>query len=247
MPHHPFDPAMVAADVEAKRRDGRIKEARDKLHYYLPYAPRDPSLCFAGGVFYASLGYGREAVRFFEVVEKSGHPLAKEATARLHVLAAEGTERSRDVAVCVLSLAEVYRTAMTPYARQWRFDHWERATLADPCWVLAKEHLHGRISGGHAAPPGHPYAWWTVRYAIEALEPSAVAVALGNRFGPRDVLVFLETETAGLDWSEPTIEQRLGTMCPDKPTALERISGPIDVARLQRVYVAGRVGERDLL
>ncbi len=237
-----FDPSSVAADVEAKRRAGKLIEARDVLHRALPYAPRDASICYAGGLLYEQLGYAREAVRFLEVVEKSGHPtLAAEASNILGKIAAEGIPGSRDVAVCVLSLGEVFRSLMTPYARQWPYAHWEASTLADPCWVLNPSHVTGQISGGHAAPPGHPWAWWTVRYAIEALEPTAVAVALGRRFPPGELLVFLETPTAGLEWLEPTPSHRLGTLAPDKVTALERVSAPIDASRLTRVYVAGKV------
>ena len=243
-----FDPVAIAADVEAKRRAGRLVEARDALHAALPYAPADPSICYAGGRLYDQLGYAREAVRFLEVVEKSRHPtLAAEASALLTRIARDGTQSARDVAVCVLSLAEIYRTMMTPYARAWSYPHWESATLADPCWVLNVTHLAGAISGGHASPPGHPYAWWTVRYAIEAIDPTGVAGALGGRFGVGEVLVFLETETMGLDWVEPNDTHRLGTFAPRAATALERVTPPIDASRLRRVYVAGRVGPTSLL
>ncbi len=238
----PWDPFQVAADVEAKRRAGRLLEARDALHAALPWAPNDPAICHAGGELYAQLGYAREAMRFYEVVERSAHPtLARDATAKLSRLAAEGTEGSKDVAVCVLTLGEVYRTAMTAYARAWPYAHWEAATLADPCWVLNPTHLEGAIPGGHAAPPGHRFAWWTVRYAIEALDATAISASLGARFSTGDVLVFLETPAHGLAFDEPTDAHRLGTTTIRRATAIERASEPVDARRITRVYVAGRV------
>lgn len=238
----PWDPLQIAAEVEAKRRAGRLVEARDALHAALPWAPNDPAICHAGGELYAQLGYAREAMRFYEVVERSGHPtLARDAIAKLARLAGEGTEGSKDVAVCVLTLDEVYRAFMTQYARAWPYAHWEASTLADPCWVLNTTHLEGAVSGGHAAPPGHRFAWWTVRYAIEALDPSAVASSLGGRFSTGDVLVFLETPAQGLAFEEPTDAHRLGTTAIRKATAIERATAPVEATRLTRVYVAGRV------
>ena len=243
-----FDTNAIAADVDSKRRAGKPIEARDALHRALPHAPKDPALCFAGGTLYAQLGYAREAVRFLEVVEKSGHPaLAPQASALLSSLAGEGTAGARDLAVCVLTLAEVYGALMTPYARAWSYAHWESSTLADPCWVLNLTHLAGVVSGGHAAPPGHPLAWWTVRYAIEALDPGGVSSSLGGRFSVGDVLVFLETPTMGLPFEQPTDPQRLGTLSVRTATAIERVTQPIEVSRLSRVYVAGRVEEPSLL
>ncbi|GAC1356747.1 MAG: hypothetical protein NVSMB47_10120 [Polyangiales bacterium] len=242
-----FDPRAVAADVDARRRAGDWLGARDALHRALPYAPGDPDLCHAGGLLYEQLGYAREAVRFFEVVERAHHAtLTPDATQRLGRIAGEGTAGARDVAVCVVTLAELYRSLMTPYARQWTYAHWEQATLADPCWVLHPAHVAGPIRGGHPTPPPHPFAWWTVRYAIEALEPALVSAALGRRFGEGDVLVFLETPAMGLEWSEPTAAQRLGTLAPVPSTALERVSAPVEAARLSRVYVVGRVGAMPL-
>jgi hypothetical protein len=240
-----FDPHAVANDVDARRRAGALIEARDALHRALPYAPQDPDLCFAGGALYEQLGYAREAMRFFEVVEKSKHPtLAPQATARMNTLAKEGSTGARDVAVCVVTLAELWRTFMTPYARQWDYAHWERSTLADPCWVLNPGHVAGAISGGHAVPPPHALAWWTVRYAIEALEPDAISTSLGGRFATGDMLVFLETPTMGLEWIAPTLEHRAGAITlAERTTALERVSAPIDASRLTRVYVAGRVAQ----
>jgi len=238
----PFDPTAIAADVEAKRRAGRVIEARDALHAALPYAPTDPALCHAGGELYAQLGYAHEAVRFYEVVERSKHPtLSAHATQMLTKIAAEGTEGARDVAVCVLKLSEVWAALMTPYAKQWPYAHWEASTLADPCWVLNLGHLQGMVSGGHASPPPHRLAWWTVRYAIEALDPSAINDAVGARFSEGDVLVFLETPTAGLPFEAPNEGDRLGTVSLKPPTALERVTPPVEVQRLTRVYVAGRV------
>lgn len=243
-----FDPRSIAADVDARRRAGAVIEARDVLHRALPYAPNDPDLCFAGGALYEQLGYAREAIRFYEVAERSKHPtLAPQATMRLNAIAKEGTAGARDVAVCVVTLAEAWRAFMTPYARQWNYQRWEQSTLADPCWVLNPSHFAGAISGGHAVPPVHTLAWWTVRYAIEALDPEAMSSALGARFSIGDVLVFLETPTAGLDWVEPTAEHRVGTVMLRKATALERVTPPIDASRLTRVYVAGKIERSGLL
>jgi hypothetical protein len=238
----PFDPVAIAADVDAKLRAGRVWEARDALHAALPYAPSDPSLCLAGGRLYAHLGYAREAMRFLQVVEASdAATLAREASATLNRIAKEGTDRARDRAVCVLTLAEAYRAYFTPYARQWPYAHWEAACLRDPCWALTAQHLAGTLSGGHASPPGHRRAWWTVRYAIEALSPAEVADSLGRRFSEGDVLVHLETETSGLPFAAPTDQDRLGTLAPMRATAMEAVTDPIDLARIDRVYVAGRV------
>lgn len=237
-----WDPLQTAAWVDAERRAGRLIAARDALHAALPYAPTDAALCHAGGELYAALGYAREAMRFFEVVERSGHPsLAADATAKMTRLASEGTDGAKDVAVCVLSLLEVYRALMTDYARAWPYAHWEAACLADPCWVLNPTHLAGRISGGHAAPPGHAKAWWTVRYAIEALDATTVNASLGGRFAPGDVLVFLEQSATTLPSAPPDERDRLGTTAIKRVTAVELVSDPIDVARSSRLYVVGRV------
>lgn len=239
-----WDASAVAHDVAQKTRAGRYMEARDALHAALSWAPQDPALCHAGGDLYFALGYAREAMRFYEVAEKSGHPgFAPDATQKLQRLARDGTDGAKDVAVCVLTLAEVYRTLMTPYARAWPYAHWEGATLADPCWVLNLSHLDGWISGGHAAPPGQASSWWTIRYAIEALDASSVNDSLGGRFAPGDVLVFLETPVGGMPLEEPTETHRLGTMAVKRATAIERVCPTVDVHRLSRVYVAGRVGE----
>lgn len=239
-----WDPVQTAAWIDSERRAGRWIAARDALHAALPHAPSDPALCHAGGELYAALGYAREAMRFFEVVERSGHPsLAADATAKMTRLAAEGTDGAKDVAVCVLSLLEVYRALMTDYARAWPYAHWEGACLADPCWVLNPSHLGGLLSGGHAAPPGHARAWWTVRYAIEALDPTAVNASLGGRFAPGDVLVFLEQPATTLPLSPPDERDRLGTTAIKRVTAVEMVSDPIDASRMSRLYVAGRVDE----
>lgn len=239
-----WDPIQAAAFVDSERRAGRLVAARDALHAALPYAPNDAALCHAGGELYAQLGYAREAIRFYEVVERSGHPsLARDAGDKITRLAAEGTEGAKDSAVCVLSLLEVYRTLMTDYARAWPYAHWEAACLADPCWVLLPSHLAGALSGGHAAPPGHPRVFWTIRYAIEALDPSAVNASLGGRFGAGEVLVFIETSATTLPLEPPTERDRLGTTAVQKVTATEFVSDPIDVARSSRVYVAGRIDE----
>jgi hypothetical protein len=238
----PFDPVAVAADVDAKLRGNRIWEARDALHLALPYAPRDPSLCLAGGRLYYKLGYAREAMRFLEVVEASDvTTLAAEATQLLNRVAKEGTEGARDRAVCVLTLMEVYRYLFTPYARQWPYPHWEAACLRDPCWSLTPQHLGGMLSGGHASPPGHRRAWWTVRYAIEALSPAEVAASLGRRFADGDVLVMIETPAAGLPFATPVDVDRLGTLAPVAATAMEAVTDPIDLSRVDRVYAAGRI------
>jgi len=239
-----WDPLQTAAWIEAERRAGRLVAARDALHAALPYAPNDPALCHAGGELYATLGYAREAMRFYEVVERSGHPsLAKDATAKMMRLASDGTEGAKDVAVCVLSLLEIYRTLMTEYARAWPYAHWEAACLTDPCWVLNPSHLAGAITGGHAAPPGHPRAWWTIRYAVEALDPVAINASLGGRFAPGDILVFLEQSATTLPLEPPSDRDRLGTTAIKKVTAVEMVSDPIDAASSSRVYVAGRVEE----
>lgn len=236
------DPLQVAAWVEQARRDGRLFEARDALHAALPYAPRDPNLCHAGGELYAAMGFAREAIRFYEVVERSGHHgLASDATQKITRLVAEGTTGSKDIAVCVLSLADVYRTMMTDYARSWPYAHWEGATLADPCWVLNPTHLGGAVSGGHAAPPPHSRAWWTILYAVEALDPAAINASLGGRFAPGEVMVFLETSATTLPLEAPTERDRLGTTAIRKVTALEQVSPPIDMGQISRVYVPGRV------
>jgi hypothetical protein len=238
----PFDPAAIAADVDQKRRSNRVWEARDALHAALPYAPHDASLCLAGGRLYHQLGYAREAMRFLQVVEQSGLAgLVTEAAQLIDRIAAEGTEGSRDRAVCVLSLMEVYRFLLTPYARQWPYAHWESACLRDPCWSLTPQHLAGALSGGHATPPGHRRAWWTVRYAIEALSPAEAAASLGKRFAEGEVLVYLETPAGGLPFAEPSSADRLGTLAPVAAKAMERVTEPIDVARVDRVYVAGRI------
>lgn len=238
----PFDPVAVAADVEQKRRANRVWEARDALHAALPYAPQDPSLCLAGGRLYHQLGYARESMRFLQVAEASRvSGLATEAAQLIDRIAAEGTEGARDRAVCVLSLLEVYRFFFTPYARQWPYPHWETACLTDPCWALTPQHLAGTLSGGHATPPGHRRAWWTVRYAIEALSPAEAAASLGKRFDEGEVLVYLETPAAGLPFAEPSASDRLGTLAPFAAKAMERVTEPVDLARVDRVYVAGRV------
>jgi len=239
-----IDPIQVAAHVDHARREGRLIEARDALHAALPYAPQEPYLCHAGGNLYAALGFAREAIRFFEVVERAKHPsLSGDATAQITRLVAEGTSGSKDVAVCVLSLLELYRTFMTDYARAWSYAHWEAACLADPCWVLNPTHLAGAISGGHAAPPPHPRAWWTVLYAIEALEPAAINASLGGRFTVGDVLVFLQTPITTLPLEAPSERDRLGTSSLRKVTAMEQVSPPVAMSQLSRVYVAGRVEE----
>lgn len=238
----PFDPVAIAADVDAKLRGNRVWEARDALHAALPYAPRDPSLCLAGGRLYYKLGYAREAMRFLEVVEASDvATLAAEATQLLNRVAKEGTEGARDRAVCVLTLMEVYRYLFTPYARQWPYAHWEAACLRDPCWSLTPQHLGGVLSGGHATPPGHRRAWWTVRYAIEALSPAEVSGSLGKRFAEGDVLVLLETPAAGLPFATPGEVDRLGTLAPVAATAMEAVTDPIELSRVDRVYAAGRI------
>lgn len=232
----------AAADVLGRLRAGRPIEARDALHAALAWAPQDPSLCHAGGELYLSLGYAREAMRFFEVVERSGAPgLAADATAKLSALARDGTEGSKDVAVCVLTLAELHRAYFSAYARGWPYPYWEGSTLADPCWVLNPSHLEGYFTGGHAAPPGHPRAWWTIRYAIEALDANAVNDSLGGRFSVGDVLVFLETPVAGMPVEKPTEQDRLATTSVRKVTALEYVTPSCPTHRLTRVYVAGRI------
>lgn len=236
------DPLQAAAYVDHARRENRLVEARDALHAALPYAPHDPHLCHAGGELYATLGFAREAIRFFEVAERSGHPtLARHATDAITRLIAEGTAGSKDVAVCVVSLLELYRASMTDYARAWPYAQWESACLTDPCWVLNPTHLGGAISGGHAAPPPHDRAWWTVLYAIEALDPASVNASLGGRFATGDVLVLLQAPITTLPLSAPTERDRLGTSALRKVTALEQVSAPIAVSALSRVYVAGRI------
>jgi len=238
------DPIQVAAYVDHARREGQLVEARNALHAALPYAPHDPHLCHAGGELYTALGFAREAIRFFEVVERSGHPtLSKHATDQITRLIAEGTAGSKDIAVCVLSLIELYRTMMTEYARAWSYAHWEGACLADPCWVLNPTHLAGAVSGGHAAPPPHARAWWTVLYAIEALDPTAINASLGGRFASGDVLVFLQTSITTLPLEAPTERDRLGVSAIRRVTAMEQVSQPIAVTQLSRLYVAGRVEE----
>src|SRR4051812_26938907 len=119
-----WSPDSVAADVLAKLREGRVMEARDALHAALPYAPQDPSICHAGGELYAKLGYAREAMKFYEVAEKAASTapgLARDATEKLASLARDGTEGSKDVAVCVLSLAELHRTYFSAFARGWPY------------------------------------------------------------------------------------------------------------------------------
>ena len=236
------DPIQAAAYVDHARRDGRLVEARNALHAALPYAPHDPHLCHAGGELYASLGFAREAIRFFEVVERAGHPtLSKHAADAITRLIAEGTAGSKDVAVCVLSLLELYRTMMTEYARAWSYQHWEAAVLADPCWVLNPTHLAGAISGGHAAPPPHPRAWWTVLYAIEALDPTAINASLGGRFATGEILVLLQTPITTLPLEAPTERDRLGTSAIRKVTTIEQVSEPIAAEQLSRAYVSGRI------
>jgi len=238
------DPIQVAAYVDHARRENRLMEARDALHAALPYAPVEPNLCHAGGELYTRLGFAREAIRFFEVVERSGHPtLSKHATDAITKLVAEGTAGSKDVAVCVLSLLELYRTFMTEYARAWSYPHWETAVLADPCWVLNPTHLAGAISGGHPAPPPHARAWFTVLYAIEALDPTAVNASLGGRFAVGDVLVFLQAPITTLPLSAPSERDRLGTSAIKKVTTIEQVAEPVAVTQLSRIYVAGRVEE----
>lgn len=241
------DPIQTAAWIEQARRDNRLFEARDALHAALPYAPRDPNLCYAGGELYTTLGFAREAIRFYEVVERSGHPgLAADATAKITKLAAEGTRGSKDVAVCVLSLLEVYRSFMTEYARAWPYQHWETACLTDPCWVLNPTHLQGAVTGGHAAPPPHARAWWTILYAIEALDPTAITSSLGGRFAQGEILVFLQTGATTLPLETPSERDRLGTTTLRKATAIEQVSPPIDMSQITRVYVAGRIEEQPL-
>jgi hypothetical protein len=238
------DPIQTAAWIDQARREGRLFEARDALHAALPYAPRDPNLCYAGGELYTTLGFAREAIRFYEVVERSGHPgLAADATTKITRLASEGTVGSKDVAVCVLSLLEVYRAFMTEYARSWPYAHWETACLADPCWVLNPTHLAGPVSGGHAAPPPHARAWWTILYAIEALDPTALNASLGGRFAAGDMLVFLQTSATTLPLEGASERDRLGITTMRKVTAIEQVSPPIDMSQITRVYVAGRVDE----
>lgn len=238
-----WDPLRTAGFIDQERRAGRFVAARDALHAALPWAPDDPALCHAGGDLYATLGYAREAMRFYEVVERSGSPLSADATAKMTRLASEGTEGAKDVAVCVLTLAEVYRVLMTDYARAWPYAHWESACLTDPCWVLNPSHLAGALTGGHASPPGHPRAWWTIRYAVEALDATAVNASLGGRFQPGDVLVFLEQSATTLPLERPTERDQLGTATVRRVTAVEMVSTPIDAARSSRVYVPGRVEE----
>ena len=236
------DPIQVAAFVDHARREGRLFEARDALHAALPYAPRDPNICHAGGELYAALGYAREAIRFYEVVERSSHPtLAADATQKITKLVADGTTGSKDVAVCVLSLVDIYRSLMTEYARSWPYAHWETACLADPCLVLNPTHLAGSVSGGHAAPPPHSRAWWTILYAVEALDPAAVNASLGGRFSPGEILVFLETSATTLPLESPSERDRLGVTAIRKVTALEQVSAPLDMSQIARVYVPGRV------
>ncbi|MGZ3450710.1 MAG: tetratricopeptide repeat protein [Polyangiales bacterium] len=238
----PWNPQGAAAEVLGKLRAGQLREARDVLHAALPWAPQDPSLCHAGGELYLALGFAREAMKFYEVVERAGAPgLAADATEKLARLARDGTEGSKDVAVCVLTLAELHRAYFSAYARGWPYAHWESSTLADPCWVLNPSHLEGWITGGHAAPPGHPKAWWTIRYAIEALEANAINDSLGGRFVNGDVLVFLETDIAGMPVEPPTDQDRLATTTVRKVTALEYVTPSCPVTRLTRVYVAGRI------
>lgn len=238
------DPIQAAAFIDHARRDGRLFEARDALHAALPYAPHDPNLCHAGGELYTALGYAREAIRFYEVVERSGHPtLASDATTKITRLVSDGTAGSKDVAVCVLSLLEVYRAFMSEYARAWPYAHWEAACLADPCWVLNPTHLGGAVSGGHAAPPPHARAWWTVLYAIEALDPAAVNASLGNRFSAGEVLVFLQASATTLPLETANERDRLGITAVRRVTAMEQVSPPIDMSQIVRVYVAGRVEE----
>lgn len=237
-----MDPVQAAAHVDALRRAQRPFEARDALHAALPYFPQDPALCHAAGVLYLELGYAHEALRFLETVERSSHPtLAADATERLATLAREGTTGARDAAVCILTLAEVYQSLLSPYARQWPLAHWADATVRDPCWVLAPMHLAGVVSGGHAAPPGHARAFWTVRYAIEALDAGAAAASLGGRFPEGEILVYLEADATTLPMVEPTERDRLGTTAPRRATAFERVTDPVEVARIRRVYVAGVV------
>jgi hypothetical protein len=235
------DPIQIATFIDHARRENRLMEARDALHAALPYAPIDPNICYAGGELYTTLGFAREAIRFFEVVERSGHPLGKAASERITELVANGTAGSKDVAVCVLSLLELYRAFMTDYARAWPYAHWEAACLADPCWVLNPSHLQGAISGGHAAPPPSPRAWFTVLYAIEALDPTAVNASLGGRFAAGEVLVMLQAPITTLPLSAPTDRDRLGTSAIKKVTTIEQVSEPVPVTSLSRVYVAGRV------
>ena len=237
-----MDPIQVAAHVDAARRAAQFVEARDALHAALPYFPQDATLCHAAGQLYFDLGYAREAVRFFETVERSGHTtLSKDATERLSRLVAEGTTGARDAAICVLTLAEVYGSLLTPYARQWPLAHWASATLADPCWVLTASHVAGTLSGGHGAAPGHTRAWWTIRYAIEALDPGAVAASLGGRFPEGEILVYLEVDGTTLPMEEPTERDRLGNGALRRATAFERVTDPVDAKRIRRVYVAGLV------
>ncbi|MGZ3478498.1 MAG: hypothetical protein ACXVCJ_28620, partial [Polyangiales bacterium] len=102
----PWNPQGAAAEVLGKLRAGQLREARDVLHAALPWAPQDPSLCHAGGELYLALGFAREAMKFYEVVERAGAPgLAADATEKLARLARDGTEGSKDVAVCVLTVA----------------------------------------------------------------------------------------------------------------------------------------------
>ncbi len=237
-----MDSTQTAAHVDALRRAARFVEARDALHAALPYFSQDPHLCHAAGQLYFDLGYAREAVRFFEAVERSSHPtLASDATERLSRLLAEGTTGARDAALCVLTLAELFGSLLTPYARQWPLSHWASATLADPCWVLTPSHLTGTLSGGHGAAPGHTRAWWTIRYAIEALEPGAAAASLGGRFPEGEILVYLEADGTTLPMTEPTEADRLGIGAFRRATAFERVTDPIDASRIRRVYVAGLV------
>lgn len=239
-----MDPVQAAAHVDSLRRAQRPFEARDALHAALPYFPQDPTLCHAGGVLYLELGYAHEALRFFELVERSSHPtLAKDATERLSLIAREGTTGARDAAICVLTLAEIYGALFTPYARQWPLAHWADATLRDPCWVLAPNHLVGTLSGGHATPPGHTRAFWTVRYAIEALDAGSAAASLGGRFPDGEILVYLETDATTLPMEEPTDRDLLGTTALRRATAFERVTDPVDVALVRRVYVAGVVAD----
>jgi hypothetical protein len=236
------DPLRVAEYVDHARRAGRVYEARDALHAALPWAPNDPALCFAGGELYATLGFAREAIRFYEVVERSRHAgLAADATRKITALVSDGTADAKDTAVCVLTLAEVYRTLMTDYARAWSYAHWERACLADPCWILQPTHLYGMISGGHAAPPPHPRAWWTILYAIEALDVDAIQASFGGRFASGDVVVLLQTPASSLHLSEASDADRSATFTPRKVTAIERVSEPVYAQQIARAYVAGRL------